>query len=122
MVLERAADHSCTCTGIESIVGPLVTTLPCTISLEDSSSIVQLVRNIQDRTLDALRHQTISLIDLHRTLNLETARLFNTVLSVTPAATSAARLCEDQIAFEFSAGQDLTEVIEPLSETGPLNF
>ncbi|EME80592.1 uncharacterized protein MYCFIDRAFT_93876, partial [Pseudocercospora fijiensis CIRAD86] len=66
--------------GVQSIVGPLVTTVPFVVPLDDDSLVLETVRRSFDDTLHAVRHQLLPLMEMQHT---NTGALFDSALSVT---------------------------------------
>ncbi|MBX9586952.1 MAG: amino acid adenylation domain-containing protein [Gammaproteobacteria bacterium] len=64
----------------ESIIGPLINTLPCRITLEDDEPLQQSLKRINDNILDITQHSHTALLDIYKWLKRNTQdQLFDTL-------------------------------------------
>lgn len=67
---------------VEEMVGPLINTLVCRVKFSnDSSSLLDVLRSVQQDYMDTLPHRHTSLAEVQHALGLSGASLFNTALS-----------------------------------------
>ncbi|KAF2168969.1 hypothetical protein M409DRAFT_20982 [Zasmidium cellare ATCC 36951] len=82
--------------GIETTMGPTISMLVSSLSVLGSESVLSLMRRAQERFVDGLLHQAVSMAELHHALDLGGKALFNTAISLQ-------RLWADDLAGEDSS-------------------
>ncbi|KAJ5450823.1 AMP-dependent synthetase/ligase [Penicillium cf. griseofulvum] len=68
--------------GVEDIVGPLLSMLVQKVDLPASSTVVELLKNVQSDMLAGLPHQHCSLAKIQNSLGFQGETLFNTLVNV----------------------------------------
>ncbi|KAF9768845.1 hypothetical protein IL306_013805 [Fusarium sp. DS 682] len=63
---------------IEQAIGTYIGQLPCRINIQDTDSVMEVARRLQDDFFDGLIHQHISLAELYHSLPSASGQLFNT--------------------------------------------
>lgn len=103
--------------GSHDIVGPMVNTLPIAIntSLDQgsqpigSASLIQLVQRAQMQITASMRHQSLPLTDIQHLLRLDSARLFNTCVSVRGQDMETDSMALPDIQCVLRSGNDASE-------------
>ncbi|KAK5994353.1 Nonribosomal peptide synthetase dtxS1 [Cladobotryum mycophilum] len=67
--------------GMEEVFGPLIGILPCHVDLNQSRSIIDVLRTVQADYLESLPYQHFPLAAIHEALGLGFSPLFNTAIS-----------------------------------------
>ncbi|KAH6670809.1 nonribosomal peptide synthase [Halenospora varia] len=67
--------------GIEDAVGPFINMLVCRVSMEPTSTLAEVLQNVQKDYMNSLPHQSTSLAEVQHSLRLAGTPLFNTALS-----------------------------------------
>lgn len=94
--------------GIEGAVGPFINMLVSRVDAVPTSSVSQLVRDIQEGYLAGLEHQYCSLAQIQHSLNLSGRPLFNSLMSVQRVPSISRE--KPTISFDVLGGNDPTEV------------
>lgn len=96
-------------TGVEDIIGPLITMLIRKVDFEDDDTITSLLERMHSQFSNSMQHQHCSLADIQRNLGLGGASLFNTVVNVQRRTAGS---CDESssIRFENIMGYDPSEV------------
>jgi non-ribosomal peptide synthetase component F len=94
---------------IAGIFGPLITMLTCQIRLYERSTVLEILRSVQSDFMNALTHQTFSLVNVHNILQLRTSALFNTSLTIQRVKV-AEQGAIPETSFPIQDSLDLTEV------------
>lgn len=68
--------------GAEETVGPFINALICHVQLPPEATLLDVLRNVRDVTLDSLNYQNCSLAEIGHALAIDTAELFNSSISV----------------------------------------
>jgi amino acid adenylation domain-containing protein len=76
--------------GVESMLGPLVTLLVCSLNIRPTMRLLDLARAVQDNYAQSLSAQHYSLAEVYHSLGLQGEQLFNTVINVIPTQASLA--------------------------------
>lgn len=66
---------------VDKIFGPLISMAPCLISLENSASVLKVLKAAQQDYLDSLPYQHLPLREIHHMLGLKKKALFNSIVS-----------------------------------------
>lgn len=66
--------------GVETMLGPTISMLPCSIDIISSETVLALMTRIQDTFLEGLPNQVFSIAELHHALGLDGHALFNTYI------------------------------------------
>jgi amino acid adenylation domain-containing protein/non-ribosomal peptide synthase protein (TIGR01720 family) len=112
--------------GVDDIVGPFINMLVCRMDIAGSSTVKQLVQQVQEGYLAGLEHQHCSLAQIQHALGLSGKPLFNTLMSirrVLSPSSSNGQFCSEKspvIEFKSIGSHDPTEVrvIRPI-KMGP---
>ncbi|KAI1430745.1 hypothetical protein GGR50DRAFT_163740 [Xylaria sp. CBS 124048] len=70
---------------IHDTIGPILNTHICSISIEETESILNLLHKCQADYVESLAHQHISMLDKIKSTGRSASSLFNTIMSVIPA-------------------------------------
>ncbi|KAK4499984.1 hypothetical protein PRZ48_008170 [Zasmidium cellare] len=68
--------------GIETMMGPTISLLTSSLSLLGNERVLDLLTRAQERFVDGLAHQAVSMAELHHALDLGGRPLFNTAISL----------------------------------------
>ena len=96
----------------DRIFGPLIGMVPCRVSFNESQTVLEILKEIQQNYLSSLPYQHFPLAAIHRALGLGASALFNSVLSFQRAEEDdgAGR---DELVIRYLDGIDPTEVGMP---------
>jgi amino acid adenylation domain-containing protein len=95
--------------GVNDIVGPLIVTLPCLITLPEDATVLDVVYRAQHAHVESLAHHLLPLHDILHMLALQT-KPFNTGISVTSGFAECSAVARDpEISLVTRGGQDPTE-------------
>ncbi|KAH6661595.1 hypothetical protein B0J14DRAFT_690385 [Halenospora varia] len=91
--------------GVADCLGPMINVLICSVDLNASMSILDVLKKIQDDYINSLPHQVSSLAEIQHGIGCGSERLFNTGVSIQKS--SSAELAQgSSISFEQVSGYD----------------
>ncbi|KAJ5770020.1 uncharacterized protein N7511_002071 [Penicillium nucicola] len=93
---------------LDHAVGPFINMLPCRIEVNDSSKLIDIMRQINNDFLDSLPYQHTSLAEIQHHLRLSGERLFNTTLSLQRSMIESDER-SSSISVQYMGGADPTE-------------
>lgn len=96
--------------GIEDAVGAFINMLVMRVSITPTSSVLDIMRNVQNYCIESVPHQHCSLAQFQHDLELGSEALFNTVVSVqNSGAARSSEHADKNIQFEQLDGHDPSE-------------
>ena len=97
--------------GIDDTIGLFINMLVCCVNVDKTTSVLDIIRKVQEDFLHSLPYQHCSLAEIQHALKLSGQQLFNTSLSFQRGTSdSGADTRVPSILFEKLAGQDPAEV------------
>jgi hypothetical protein len=94
---------------VSNIFGPLINMLTCRVHLHEELTVMEALELMQSDYVNATAYQTFPLASVHNALQLGSAPLFNTVLSIKSISSDKIER-DSEVVFHAQGGADETEV------------